>query len=259
MCPSLKHGCGQTRASMSSSAWSWLAARCGAFVDVLQFVGHRQFGCAPEWQPCTCACCASSYRQFKLAVKALKKELLTFYYAGLDDETEWLPKLLITLAVAYALSPIDLIPDFIPVLGLVDDLILLPLLLYLAKLATPKHVLERAAARAESEPLQLPKSVPAAVFVGVTWSAAPQASSPSRHPGLRVPSLMVQARHPRGLGALDRSSVWHVARQRDDDVRRTRRARPLHWACPVKETGCFLTPATCLWQPSRSPLPTFVL
>ena len=142
-------------------------------MDVLQFVAHRQFGCEPEWQPCTCACCASSYRQFKLAVKALKKELLTFYYAGLDDETGWLSRLLITLAVAYALSPIDIIPDFIPVLGLLDDLILLPLLLYLAKLATPPCVLERARARAESEPLQLPKSVAAAIFVGVTWCAQP--------------------------------------------------------------------------------------
>ena len=71
------------------------------------------------------------FQRFKLAVKALKRELLSMYYASLDDETGWFPRLLIAFALAYALSPIDLIPDFIPILGLVDDLILLPIVLTL--------------------------------------------------------------------------------------------------------------------------------
>jgi len=48
------------------------------------------------------------------------------------DESAGLPRVLVAIAIAYALSPIDLIPDFIPVLGLLDDLVLVPALLALA-------------------------------------------------------------------------------------------------------------------------------
>ncbi|HIB68140.1 MAG TPA: DUF1232 domain-containing protein [Phycisphaerales bacterium] len=55
------------------------------------------------------------------------------------------------LVLAYALSPVDLIPDFIPVLGILDDLILLPLGLYLTVQLIPDPVLEEAREKAESE------------------------------------------------------------------------------------------------------------
>ena len=57
-----------------------------------------------------------------------------------DPRTGWYAKILPLLVLAYALSPIDLIPDFIPVLGLVDDLLLLPLLILVAVVLIPKEV-----------------------------------------------------------------------------------------------------------------------
>ncbi len=80
-------------------------------------------------------------QRFQKAAKALKREVLTLYYACADPRTSWVMKLLPLLAIAYALSPIDLIPDFIPVLGLLDDLIILPLLIWLSiKLIPPEVV-----------------------------------------------------------------------------------------------------------------------
>ncbi|KAL1511692.1 hypothetical protein AB1Y20_004981 [Prymnesium parvum] len=147
-----------------------------AVLDVLQHAGHQFFGCAPSHPLCTCACCTSLLDHFKAGVRALKAELLALYYASLDEETGLLPRVLITFAVAYALSPFDLIPDFIPIVGLIDDLLLLPLLLYLARMAIPAHVLARARLRAQTEPFRLPKSVAGAVCVGASWLAAMEAA-----------------------------------------------------------------------------------
>ena len=58
--------------------------------------------------------------------KALKRDVLALWFACRDPATPLLPKLLASAIVVYALSPIDLIPDFIPILGFVDDMILLP-------------------------------------------------------------------------------------------------------------------------------------
>lgn len=66
------------------------------------------------------------YQRFKNAAKKTKREVLALYYAAQDPEVGWLPKGVTAIALAYALSPLDLIPDFIPILGLVDDLIILP-------------------------------------------------------------------------------------------------------------------------------------
>ena len=59
--------------------------------------------------------------------RALKSEVLALYLACRDPRVPWYAKALAGLVVAYALSPVDLIPDFIPVLGYLDDLILIPL------------------------------------------------------------------------------------------------------------------------------------
>ena len=64
--------------------------------------------------------------KLKARARALKKEVYAVYLAARDPRTPWYAKGLILLIVAYALSPIDLIPDFIPVLGYLDDLILIP-------------------------------------------------------------------------------------------------------------------------------------
>ena len=68
----------------------------------------------------------------KLAEK-LRIEIYAMYLAYRDPRTPWYAKLLAVIIVAYALSPIDLIPDFIPVLGYLDDVVLIPLGLVLAR------------------------------------------------------------------------------------------------------------------------------
>ncbi|MEY2896892.1 MAG: hypothetical protein RL669_1161 [Pseudomonadota bacterium] len=82
--------------------------------------------------------------------RLLKAETLALALAATDRRTPWLARLLVVVAVAYALSPIDLIPDFIPVLGWLDDLVLLPLLITLAVKLTPPEVLADARVRAGS-------------------------------------------------------------------------------------------------------------
>jgi uncharacterized membrane protein YkvA (DUF1232 family) len=64
--------------------------------------------------------------------RRLKRDAMTLWFARAHPATPWTAKVLAAIVVAYALSPIDLIPDFVPVLGYVDDVILLPLLIWLA-------------------------------------------------------------------------------------------------------------------------------
>lgn len=71
----------------------------------------------------------------------LKLETYALYLAVRDPRTPWFAKLFVSIVVAYALSPIDLIPDFIPVLGYIDDLILIPLGIALAVKLLPVSVL----------------------------------------------------------------------------------------------------------------------
>ena len=74
--------------------------------------------------------------------KQLKTDIPAVFLALKDKKTPWYAKLLAALTVAYALSPIDLIPDFIPVLGYLDDLIILPSLVALTVKFIPKDVFD---------------------------------------------------------------------------------------------------------------------
>ena len=94
------------------------------------------------------------------------------YYATRDPELGCFPKVVAAAALAYALSPLDLIPDFIPVLGLVDDLLIVPGLIVLAVWLMPPAVWEHARTRAEEEPLRLRDNWGAVLFVFVIWDAA---------------------------------------------------------------------------------------
>jgi len=102
--------------------------------------------------------------------RALKRDTLALYYAARDPRTPWLAKLVVGLVVAYALSPIDLIPDFIPVLGYLDDALLLPLGIWLAIRLLPAEVLAECRARA-AQALERPKSRAAAVVIVALWIA----------------------------------------------------------------------------------------
>ncbi len=81
--------------------------------------------------------------------RALKAETWVLYLAARHPGTPWYAKLLVAAIVAYAFSPIDLIPDFIPVLGLLDDLVLVPLGILLAIRLVPPAVLAECRARAQ--------------------------------------------------------------------------------------------------------------
>ena len=84
----------------------------------------------------------------KLRARALKAEVLALTLAARHPHTPWYAKAFVVLIVAYALSPIDLIPDFIPVLGLVDEIILLPFAIALAVKMIPDDVMAECRTRA---------------------------------------------------------------------------------------------------------------
>ena len=93
------------------------------------------------------------------------------YYAARDPRTPWYAKLLAAAIVAYAVSPIDLIPDFIPVLGLLDDVLLLSAALWLVLKLIPGPVLAESRHRAETA-LERPTSRTAAVVIVFVWIAS---------------------------------------------------------------------------------------
>jgi uncharacterized membrane protein YkvA (DUF1232 family) len=84
----------------------------------------------------------------KRRARELKTEVLALFLAARHPRTPWYAKLFLAAIVAYALSPIDLIPDFIPVLGFLDDIILLPLAIAFAVKMVPADVLSECRARA---------------------------------------------------------------------------------------------------------------
>ncbi|WP_425334845.1 YkvA family protein [Myxococcus stipitatus] len=84
-------------------------------------------------------------------VRQLKTEVAALFLAARHPGVPWYAKLLAAGVVAYALSPIDLIPDFIPVLGLLDDLLLVPLGILLVRRLIPPSVLAECRARARQE------------------------------------------------------------------------------------------------------------
>jgi len=81
--------------------------------------------------------------------RTLKKQAYILYLASRDKRTPWYAKAFILAVAGYALSPVDLIPDFIPVLGYLDDLIILPACLLIAVKMIPANIYEDCKIRAE--------------------------------------------------------------------------------------------------------------
>lgn len=102
--------------------------------------------------------------------RELKRQTLTLCYAARDPDTPWHAKLVAGLVVAYALSPIDLIPDFVPVLGYLDDVIIVPAGIWLALKLVPPPVMEEARQKAEHTSERPASPVAAIVFV-LIWLA----------------------------------------------------------------------------------------
>jgi len=84
----------------------------------------------------------------KARARQVKIDLIALSLAARDPRTPWYAKLIVAGCVAYALSPVDVIPDFIPVIGLVDDLIFIPIALALAVRFIPEEVLADCRVRA---------------------------------------------------------------------------------------------------------------
>jgi uncharacterized membrane protein YkvA (DUF1232 family) len=102
----------------------------------------------------------------------LKTQIYALYLVSRDPATPWYAKLLAAVVVAYALSPIDLIPDFVPVLGYLDDVLLVPFGLWLAVRLVPADVMMRARERAAlAADGTLPVSRTAGVIVVLVWLA----------------------------------------------------------------------------------------
>jgi uncharacterized membrane protein YkvA (DUF1232 family) len=107
-------------------------------------------------------------------LESLKLQVVTIWFCRRHPDTPWTAKLLAALVVAYAFSPIDLIPDFIPVLGYLDDLILVPLGIYVTLRLIPPHVLAAADAQARDWIAQRegqPRSYLAAALIVAVWVA----------------------------------------------------------------------------------------
>ncbi len=98
-----------------------------------------------------------------------KQTIGTLYCISKHPETPRLAKITALIALAYALSPIDLIPDFIPLLGYLDDLVILPLLVGLAIRLVPKSLLKACETEAREHPVRLKKQWGAAVIIILLW------------------------------------------------------------------------------------------
>ena len=110
--------------------------------------------------------------ELRQRARHLKADVFALYLAARDPRIPWYAKLLVAGIVAYALSPIDLIPDFVPVLGYLDDLILIPMGIALAIKMVPHPVLAECRARAQETILHgKPVSRVAGAVIVVIWLA----------------------------------------------------------------------------------------
>lgn len=104
--------------------------------------------------------------------RQMKTQLSALYLAYQDPRTPWYARVFAFAVVAYAFSPIDLIPDMIPLLGYLDDVILLPVGIYIALRLIPAPVMAEAQLRAATSGQRTPVSRVAAVAVIATWLLA---------------------------------------------------------------------------------------
>ena len=101
--------------------------------------------------------------------RALKTEVVALYFALRDPRTPWYARAFVAVVVAYALSPIDLIPDFVPVLGYVDDLILIPAGIALALKLIPPQVMADARVTAASHRAERRVGFIGAGIIALIW------------------------------------------------------------------------------------------
>ena len=112
----------------------------------------------------------NTFAQWKQRARQLKRDIYAIYLAYQDPRTPWYAKLLAICVVGYAFSPIDLIPDPIPILGYLDDLILLPLGIALVLQLIPPVLMEEYRAKAQiAIDKQKPTNWLAAALIVIVW------------------------------------------------------------------------------------------
>jgi uncharacterized membrane protein YkvA (DUF1232 family) len=112
----------------------------------------------------------TNLEEWKKKVRRLKTETYAIYLASKDPRVPWYAKAIIIFVVAHTFSPIDLIPDFIPVLGYLDDLVIAPLGIWLAVRLIPQDVLAECRYKAQEIMDQEPPfRWQAAVIILVIW------------------------------------------------------------------------------------------
>jgi uncharacterized membrane protein YkvA (DUF1232 family) len=110
-------------------------------------------------------------KKIKAWAKRLKRQLYVLYLAYKDERVPWYAKLFTACVVAYAFSPIDLIPDFIPILGFLDDIILVPLGIIIALKMIPNEVIKECEMKAEEMRKQdKPKNWVVGSIIVLIWS-----------------------------------------------------------------------------------------
>jgi uncharacterized membrane protein YkvA (DUF1232 family) len=103
--------------------------------------------------------------------RSIKRDAQAIYLAARDPRTPWYAKVLAVCVAGYALSPIDLIPDFIPVLGYLDDVVIVPLgVLAVVKLIPPEVMADSRSAAAA--PAAIPPSRAAAAMIAFVWAVS---------------------------------------------------------------------------------------
>jgi uncharacterized membrane protein YkvA (DUF1232 family) len=106
----------------------------------------------------------------KLWARAIKRDVVALWLAARDPRVPWYAKVAAGAVAAYALSPIDLIPDFIPIFGYLDDLIVVPLGILLAVKLVPAELM--AEFRAEAARRSVPSSRAGLFFIVAIWVVA---------------------------------------------------------------------------------------
>jgi uncharacterized membrane protein YkvA (DUF1232 family) len=109
--------------------------------------------------------------KLKTRARELKAEVVALYLATRHPRTPWYAKVFLLSIVAYALSPVDLIPDFIPVLGLLDEIVLLPFAIALAVKMVPPAVMAECRMRAVHGTIGTRAGRIAAAFIIAVWLA----------------------------------------------------------------------------------------
>jgi len=108
--------------------------------------------------------------KLKEKAKLLKSEVVAIYLSMKDSRTPIYAKIMIVITISYAFSPIDIVPDFIPVLGYLDDLVILPLLITASIKLIPKEILAENRIKAK-ENIQINKKIGifSAIVIVILW------------------------------------------------------------------------------------------